>query len=133
MQTSHGFQSTLPRRERHFLGHCLIRFPQISIHAPTKGATDVNIDIDDEPRISIHAPTKGATGNRGCIWILMLILFQSTLPRRERQIKCGIRFIILLFQSTLPRRERRKKRRINNRQALFQSTLPRRERPERGM
>ena len=33
------FQSTLPRRERHLDGETIIRAIQISIHAPTKGAT----------------------------------------------------------------------------------------------
>ena len=33
----------------------------ISIHAPTRGATDAGIAADDIILISIHAPTRGAT------------------------------------------------------------------------
>mgnify|MGYP001091672120 CR=1 FL=1 len=36
-----------------------------------------------------------------------ILIFQSTLPRRERQILHGIYVPAYLFQSTLPRRERR--------------------------
>ena len=122
----------------------------ISIHAPAKGATSssclgVTLGVDFNPRsregsdltthstnpitrpISIHAPAKGATQVwTGCIY---KEVFQSTLPRRERQvdIKSKIRAewisihapakgatatrpmppSLLRFQSTLPRRERR--------------------------
>ena len=57
------------------------------------------------------------------------MLFQSTLPRRERRILACVRHMDKLFQSTLPRRERHgtlMKRVTADR--LFQSTLPRRER-----
>ena len=33
----------------------------ISIHAPTRGATISNVDFKSIPYISIHAPTRGAT------------------------------------------------------------------------
>ena len=55
--------------------------------------------------ISIHAPTRGATSVRGFIfsWI---IAFQSTLPREERR-PCSEWFkTFSVFQSTLPREER---------------------------
>ena len=58
-----GFQSTLPRGERH-----------TSIPVPTA----LN-------RISIHAPTGGATIHSNKYWIHEM--FQSTLPRGERQQK----------------------------------------------
>ena len=35
--------------------------PDISIHAPAKGATTFPESLDDFPHISIHAPAKGAT------------------------------------------------------------------------
>ena len=38
-----------------------LHVPQISIHAPVKGATDVAGDIGLWGGISIHAPVKGAT------------------------------------------------------------------------
>ena len=122
------FQSTLPRGERHkrpLFFVCEANFnprshegsdqtlssvrcsPQISIHAPTRGATDNIIDEQrDElfqstlPRgerhgssqfsgmpvvISIHAPTRGATHGSANQYKSNLI-FQSTLPRGERRL-----------------------------------------------
>ena len=35
---------------------------RISIHAPAKGATKINLILPDFEDISIHAPAKGATG-----------------------------------------------------------------------
>ena len=55
----------------------------ISIHAPTKGATAASTSDIYHEIISIHAPTKGATIPRFCRKVNSL--FQSTLPRRERQ------------------------------------------------
>ena len=79
---------------------------QISIHAPTKGATFTPaFRYACVTKISIHAPTKGATFNHlsspclrtdfnprsheGSDWISLeqsvsIWIFQSTLPRRER-------------------------------------------------
>ena len=56
----------------------------ISIHAPTRGATLVELEKTMNEIISIHAPTRGATlcGNR----ISRLLLFQSTLLQEERHI-----------------------------------------------
>ena len=148
---SHVFQSTLPRRERrpangrfrcappHFNprsreGSDIFRLPQsirsdISIHAPAKGATRELRDADE--------------------WE---VLFQSTLPRRERlerKLHNKQTDIISIhapakgatsrptsisstaaFQSTLPRRERPPTQATPTaRHDTFQSTLPRRERP----
>ena len=56
----------------------------ISIHAPTRGATDyVGIERLVCLVISIHAPTRGAT--KLILQIMSLLQFQSTLPREERQ------------------------------------------------
>ena len=58
----HGrFQSTLPQRER--LPGLLIapEWSQISIHTPTKGATQEKPRRSLHQYISIHTPTKGAT------------------------------------------------------------------------
>ena len=120
------FQSTLPREERHIIpingafvsyfnprSHersdktsChLQKFSVISIHAPTRGATDTPYSFSApftnfNPRshersdndiaaiksmesISIHAPTRGATNNNGIVDNAELV-FQSTLPREER-------------------------------------------------
>ena len=77
------FQSTLPRRERrrgalrrrsrvnNFNPRsregsddclpCRRQVASISIHAPAKGATGDNMELDKLTAISIHAPAKGAT------------------------------------------------------------------------
>ena len=121
------FQSTLPRRERRH---------------PNRGKSAAICDFNPRSRegsdelpellhfavfISIHAPAKGATQFRDLL--LLIHLFQSTLPRRERLLSCVyisarknfnprsregsdiVRSyktkVEVLFQSTLPRRERR--------------------------
>ena len=101
-------------------------YPQISIHAPTRGATrkivrgyytiQFQSTLLQEERldglekaltiaISIHAPTRGATEgkkriNRG-------LRFQSTLLQEERRIIFTEKLINWLFQSTLLQEERR--------------------------
>ena len=54
------FQSTLPREERRYYHKEWYRY-SISIHAPTRGATDSTYKLDGLNYISIHAPTRGAT------------------------------------------------------------------------
>ena len=124
------FQSTLPREERlskvdaemvinkHFNprshersdGHRRIKLHpciQISIHAPTRGATyDTASKLWAEKSISIHAPTRGATWI--CYTVLQTARFQSTLPREERLWKRKQKRQQPRFQSTLPREERHK-------------------------
>ena len=57
----------------------------ISIHAPTRGATEVVERIETPVHISIHAPTRGAT-NADLNMRSSKQKFQSTLPRGERQL-----------------------------------------------
>ena len=97
------FQSTLPREERpslYLLGAHLHNFNprshersdsqqselitmlRISIHAPTRGATFTCESLRYLVSISIHAPTRGATLSG--FQPILLLLFQSTLPREER-------------------------------------------------
>ena len=56
---------------------------QISIRAPTRGATDEAVEEANRRRISIRAPTRGATVRLG--EILGTVEFQSALPRGERR------------------------------------------------
>ena len=76
------FQSTLPRRERPVFDQLKFRLNSVSIHAPTKGATTIQM-------------------TDSCLY-----LFQSTLPRRERHFLFLLLRFYKLFQSKLPRRER---------------------------
>ena len=97
------FQSTLPREER--LNDLAVssRY-DISIHAPTRGATASLITVLYSSSISIHAPTRGATSIRQLMAIKLL--FQSTLPREERRCCKELTIHFFGFQSTLPREER---------------------------
>ena len=97
------FQSTHPRGVRHQEGWSLDRFnkfqsthprgvrrqypgeperSQISIHAPTWGATDLRGRVAPGDVISIHAPTWGATRFGGVFRVE--VRFQSTHPRGVR-------------------------------------------------
>ena len=123
---------------------------QISIHAPTRGAT-IPIDLKSfNDLISIHAPTRGATSIRQLMAIKLL--FQSTLPREERRSAWNGECLrtdfnprshersdyenvtrnmaYAKFQSTLPREERPICTDMALHRAIFQSTLPREERQQ---
>ena len=122
------FQSTLPRGERQDSRLFRLLMEPVSIHAPARGATTIDIST------SIN------------------IMFQSTLPRGERPEQLAISGHGKTFQSTLPRGERRyvpgagscpyrgfnprsragSDRRLGFQRGPasgFQSTLPRGERP----
>ena len=79
------FQSTLPRGER------------LVEQARRKANT---------MEISIHAPTRGATAPPDFV-IVDIEAFQSTLPRGERPHQQMEQGEFVRFQSTLPRGERR--------------------------
>ncbi len=78
------FQSTRPRGARLCRpGGCRHR-RKVSIHAPTRGATDFQRPAGPSRLVSIHAPTRGAT-----IPFVMSVatsLFQSTRPRGARPL-----------------------------------------------
>ena len=111
----HIFQSTLPREERRIRciftlifrnfnprshersDHIQRAFRQtchISIHAPTRGATRPAKDWLEVHKISIHAPTRGATSIETTS--VLSSLFQSTLPREERQQYCTKNLFIFI-------------------------------------
>ena len=77
--------------------------------------------------ISVHAPTRGATSNS--LSFSIFSVFQSTLPREERLLQQYLSHFQLLFQSTLPREKRRNYATTGDIPTKFQSTLPREERP----
>ena len=121
------FQSTLPREERQAASKTINSFLDISIHAPTRGATKrKGFYIFMDNSISIHAPTRGATCNS--IRPLCIYEFQSTLPREERLHAIHFFHALQIFQSTLPREERLLAVTIGIKVFKFQSTLPREER-----
>ncbi len=142
------FQSTLPRGERPYnmalpvhtadfnprshegsdnIVDNVDRAVNISIHAPTRGATISVQIVILQFKISIHAPTRGATTHAdpptachdfnprshegsdlaATCYSPPLRLFQSTLPRGERLCNVAYCNRLEVFQSTLPRGERR--------------------------
>ena len=76
--------------------------------------------------ISVHAPTRGATSNS--LSFSIFSVFQSTLPREERLLGLNFKEANSIFQSTLPREERQQLLHHNYYHHQFQSTLPREER-----
>ena len=125
---SRKFQSTLPRRERPVVhGHDAV--PNHFNPRSREGSDLFRSYTPQTSAISIHAPAKGATQRED--EALLLVEFQSTLPRRERhspvhqtswsthfnpRSREGSDFPLLhapiflhKFQSTLPRRERRRR------------------------
>ena len=99
-----SFQSTLPRGERlqfynqeGFTMNFNPRSHEGSDCESSYGKRDI--------QISIHAPTRGAT-TVTAMWT-DAAKFQSTLPRGERPGLCFAQKLWQKFQSTLPRGERR--------------------------
>ena len=70
-----------------------------------KGSDFEYLEIRDITDISIHAPAKGATVTRAYL-VERILLFQSTLPQRERLTPPQKSNTHCRFQSTLPQRER---------------------------
>ena len=70
------------------------------------GSDFYHLQFDISSNISIHAPAQGATSVLHSVCVTC-ILFQSTLPHRERQCSVHMVYQLLKFQSTLPHRERR--------------------------
>ena len=100
---------------------------KISIHAPTKGATSQALFLGCHWEISIHAPTKGATFF--FIVFIKFLLFQSTLPRRERRYTLAVDRRFKRISIHAPTKGATQIARFEEEKLLFQSTLPRRERP----
>ena len=104
-ETDPVFQSTLPRGERRDVIYGDVKEIQISIHAPTRGATIHGALAPCTDQISIHAPTRGAT-----LIDLFIRVFLDNFNPRSHEGSDGIHFVTpvvtVLFQSTLPRGER---------------------------
>ena len=120
------FQSTLPRGERQINTLYRLYTNCISIHAPTRGATNYNAQVEIYREISIHAPTRGATSGgvtytknfgisihaptRGATTNTTLDSDNWNIsihaPTRGATIKSSEKKRLTIFQSTLPRGER---------------------------
>ena len=100
---------------------------EVSIHAPTRGAT-----LRDKPivlllGVSIHAPTRGATVRRH--YLISAVTFQSTHPHGVRLASGYLQEASGWFQSTHPHGVRRKDSDVYVMPSVFQSTHPHGVRP----
>ena len=89
------FQSTLPRGERHHNNHhgsALLQFQSTLPRGERPEEVYWNSKISD---ISIHAPTRGATLQR--LYHCRFYIFQSTLPRGERPFGQALSLILCNF------------------------------------
>ena len=142
------FQSTLPRGERQSWYRMCAGADRISIHAPTRGATQIIVIRCHVIVISIHAPTRGATcelsisskrnadfnprshegsdANKEVTHVTQGISIHAP-TRGATNLKILLE-TIHEFQSTLPRGERHIELKELARTIVFQSTLPRGER-----
>ena len=83
-----------------------LRGREISIHAPTRGATlEAMASMAKVPKISIHAPTRGATIHTRSARLLHRISIHAPTRGATRWQQPSRTF--RRFQSTLPRGERR--------------------------
>ena len=98
------FQSTLPQGERHLTFKIKPAISCISIHAPTRGATEWLGEQFISDAISIHAPTRGATSFGFCTRPIHPISIHA--PTRGATHHALLWFINIQFQSTLPQGER---------------------------
>ena len=82
------FQSTHPLGVRQLLCDVSFTHSVVSIHAPTRGATEEIQEKQRIARVSIHAPTRGATYGFGKDFNTTM-LFQSTHPLGVRRRSAG--------------------------------------------
>ena len=142
------FQSTLPREERQYGILKSLLTTTISIHAPTRGATEIQFAVPCDYEFQSTLPREERPYFH--FHCSISLIFQSTLPREERLTSSdainivtnisihaptrGATFSLVIFppikifQSTLPREERPSAGAATGSLAKFQSTLPREER-----
>ena len=139
------FQSTHPHGVRRHMASEYVVSDNVSIHAPTRGATsqpctcpssiscfnprthtgcDVISFVDFRRlSVSIHAPTRGATSAFSSLFAPQC-LFQSTHPHGVRQSRQQHAILITKFQSTHPHGVRLAKYAAKHILWQFQSTHP---------
>ena len=131
--------------------HYLMAGKLISIHAPTRGATEFRSNNLQAETISIHAPTRGATAfsipppksekfqstllqeerRDRFEWMCTGSRFQSTLLQEERLHARFLCCVLAEFQSTLLQEERQSRHLRSIALQLFQSTLLQEERRQK--
>ena len=108
---------------------CIIRILsvlQISIHAPTRGATSYIPQVHHDIRFQSTLPRGERPADSA--WIKCIKSFQSTLPRGERHMHSGFRELIQISIHAPTRGATMVRIALSLISSLFQSTLPRGER-----
>ena len=95
----------------------------ISIHAPSRERPAIAGNSFQRLVISIHAPSRERLDSGYLVPIFVDISIHA--PSRERQLLLFLLIIISVFQSTLPRGSDDCKRLEAKEKIIFQSTLPR--------
>ena len=121
------FQSTHPHGVRPLQVPLWYVRGDVSIHAPTRGATYKKIKEKYTLKVSIHAPTRGATEGIKAQNDLVNVSIHA--PTRGATYRRKRRKTYRTFQSTHPHGVRRKKSCKNVGYPLFQSTHPHGVRP----
>ena len=99
------FQSTHPRRVRLRALRLVAQDNHVSIHAPTKGATGTPLPLLNTQR-GFNPRTHEGCDLQNLRQLGIIVLFQSTHPRRVRPNISAVVSPSVLFQSTHPRRVR---------------------------
>ena len=123
---SKQFQSTLPRRERLLSLRCWEKIREFQSTLPRRERLRQLCALVYRYLVSIHAPTKGATD--GYARESRKRTFQSTLPRRERPLVQFTCCNVFCFNPRSHEGSDQHKQTSRTNGTLFQSTLPRRER-----
>ena len=97
-----AFQSTRPRGARRLPGTCRACTASVSIHAPTRGATDLQRGDAAAAGVSIHAPTRGATIPPKELQKLKTVSIHAP-TRGATVLRSASSSEVLMFQSTRPR------------------------------
>ena len=95
------FQSTHPHGVRHVVDTDTGEILTVSIHAPTRGATQAELSKSNPFKVSIHAPTRGATLSK--VTDITRLLFQSTHPhgvRLDRESKLTPSIVVSIHAPT---------------------------------
>ena len=121
------FQSTHPHGVRPLSMHIYKYNDRVSIHAPTRGATQCRLQHQRIWLVSIHAPTRGATSS--ALRNISVSAFQSTHPHGVRLTKTEVLRQYRTFQSTHPHGVRQHKSFSSPSNYRFQSTHPHGVRP----
>ena len=94
------FQSTRPHGARHINGGELVELDEFQSTRPHGARHDIQLLLQEWREVSIHAPTRGATYTH--VRFRRGYTFQSTRPHGARRARRKKRTAVEMFQSTRP-------------------------------